>query len=250
MTSLYVAWHTASPPPTWGPVGKLDFEDGYFRFRYTRGAKKLHGFDPFPGMPEFDRVYRSVGLFPLFANRLLAKSRPEYQRYLMWSGFLPDSAPEPLVILGRTEGRKETDAIEVFPCPEPSSTGRYVGFFFAHGIRYHLPNAGPILKQLMAGDRLQLRPQPRNLHDSNAVAIFAHNEPLGYIPRYLAPDVKFLLERCGESDVKLYVDRINHDSPMQQRLLCRLDACWPEDFHPCGGDEFKLISEDKVLEML
>jgi hypothetical protein len=66
----------------------------------------------------------------------------------------------------------------------------------------------------------------------------------------LAPDVKVLLERCGESDVKLYVDRINHDSPMQQRLLCRLDACWPEDFHPCGGDEFKLISEDKILEML
>jgi len=30
----------------------------------------------------------------------------------------------------------------------PDSHGCYINFFFAHGVRYHLPNAGPALAQL------------------------------------------------------------------------------------------------------
>ncbi len=243
MTALYVAWHTQTPPPVWGPVGRLDFQGGLFRFCYTRGAKTLQGFKPFSGMPDLNQVYHSTTLFPLFANRLLPESRPEYRDYLTWSGFSPEETPEPLVVLGRTEGMKQTDAVEVFPCPAPTLTGQYVNYFFAHGVRYHLPNAQEVLEQLAVGDKLSLRPQPQNPKDRNAIAIFSHDTPLGYIPRYLATDAGHLLRECDARDVKLFVERVNPAAPMQQRLLCRLDACWPADFNPCSGPEFELLSE-------
>src|SRR5690606_9910857 len=239
MTSLYVAWHTKEPPTVWGPVGRLDFDAGLYRFAYTRGAEVLPGFEPLAGLPGLHQVYESPTLFPLFKNRLLPPSRPEYQDYLTWSGFNPSEPPEPLVILGRTEGIKQTDAVEVFPCPVPDAQGRFITGFFAHGVRFHLPNAAPVLEQLRAGDRLDIRPQPQNPADPNAVAIFSSGHPLGYIPRYLAADVNRLLRECPGGEVRLFVERVNHDAPFQQRLLCRLQACWPDGFRPCQGPEFE-----------
>ncbi len=81
--ALFVAWRGGGPATgRWGPVGKLEHIGGVYRFCYTRGAEQLEGFRPFPEMPELDSLYESDLLFPLFANRLLAASRPEYQAYL------------------------------------------------------------------------------------------------------------------------------------------------------------------------
>ncbi len=241
MNSLFVAWHTNQEPAVWGPVGRLSFANGSFQFCYTQGAKSLPGFAPFDGMSDITEVYESESLFPLFENRLLPKSRPEFRSYLEWSGFNPDEPPEPLLLLGRTEGRKQTDAVELFPQPVPDSHGCYINFFFVHGVRYHLPNAGPVLEALHIGDRLELRRQPLNPGDMNAVAIFAHGTPLGYVPRYLAGDITRLIDECPEREVRLTVHRVNVDAPMQQRLLCRLNACWPDGFHPCEGEMFQTI---------
>jgi hypothetical protein len=241
MNALFVAWHTKEPPPVWGPVGRLEYENGLYRFRYTSGAKTLAGFRAFNGMEDLNQVYESTDLFPLFANRLLPASRPEFKSYLTWSGFDPDDPPMPLLLLGRTLGVKQTDAVEVFPCPVPNSQGCYINHFFVHGIRFHLPNAGPVLEQLRPGDPLEIKPQPKNPRDPNALAIFSKGTPMGYVPRYLAVDVKRLIQDCPENEVRLVVDRVNTDAPMQQRLLCRLRACWPADFRPCDGPEFDPI---------
>ena len=115
MTSaLFVAWR--SPETTggrWGPVGRLEHGTGGYQFLYTRGAKTLAGFQPFPEMPRLDVVYELDELFPLFANRLLSKSRPEYQAYLTWGGFDPNDTPDPIGLLGVTEGLRATDQVEV-----------------------------------------------------------------------------------------------------------------------------------------
>ena len=87
MKSLFVAWRPPMPDRTgWRPVGRLEHDGGLYRFSYTRGALKP-GFRPFAQMDRLEHVYESVDLFPLFANRLLPKSRPEYEAYLRWSGF-------------------------------------------------------------------------------------------------------------------------------------------------------------------
>lgn len=53
---------------------------------HARGAEKP-GFRPFAQMEQLDQIYESEELFPVFANRLLSASRPEYEDFLQWGGF-------------------------------------------------------------------------------------------------------------------------------------------------------------------
>ena len=135
MNALFVAWRPEKVNSGWRPVGRLVHDSGLYRFCYTHGARQS-GFRPFSGMDNLEQVYDSEELFPIFKNRLLPKLRPEYDAYLRWSGFDPDNPPEPIVVLGVTEGIRQTDAIEVFPCPAPDAYGCYLNKFFLHGIRW------------------------------------------------------------------------------------------------------------------
>jgi hypothetical protein len=85
----------------------------------------------------------------------------------------------------------------------------------------------------------------QNPHDDFAVAVrttdLKDRYMIGYVPRYLARDVFELCNRCGLDSVQLQVERVNADAPLQQRLLCRMSACWQDDFHPCSQEEFQPI---------
>lgn len=204
----------------------------------------LADFRPFSQMENLEEVYESEALFPVFANRLLPKSRPEYEAYLHWGGFDPDNPPDPIPILGVTEGRRQTDSIEVFPCPVPDSTGCYVNKFFMHGLRYMPPVAHERINQLQIGEELYLMADFFNRNDPQAVALRTEQGKrfmIGYVPRYLARDVWKLLGKCDPEFIKVFVERINKDAPLQQRLLCRMRACWPDEFRPCDDDAFRPI---------
>ena len=246
MNSLFVAWRPPMPDQTgWRPVGRLEHDGDLYRFWYTHGAQKP-GFRPFAQMEQLDQVYESEELFPVFANRLLSESRPEYEAYLRWSGFDGfdiDNPPDPILILGVTEGIRQTDAIEVFPCPVPLAGGCYFNKFFLHGIRW-LPDA--VLQrigQLEENERLKLMLDLQNDHDTQAVAVRTETErmQIGYVPRYLAHDVWHLVECCNIDFIELYVDRVNQDAPLQNRVLCRMHACWPDEFQPCSSEDFAPI---------
>jgi hypothetical protein len=243
MNSLFVAWRGGDVQNgVWGPVGRLDFDGGVYRFCYTRGARTVGGFRPFPGMPDLGEVYESEELFPLFANRLLSPSRPEYEAFLRWGGFDPNNPPAPIAILGVTEGIRQTDSIEVFPCPIPDADGCYLNRFFLHGVRWRGQQAIERISRLHPEEELVIRADPGNTVDPNAVGVLdAGGMMIGYVPRYLARDVKRLLAQCIPDFVKLFVERVNRDAPLQQRVLCRLRACWPEGFQPCSDEAFRLI---------
>jgi hypothetical protein len=243
MNSLFVAWRPPMPDQMgWRPVGRLEHDVGLFRFWYTQGAQKP-GFRPFAQMERLDQVYESDELFPLFANRLLSKSRPEYESYLRWSGFDVDNAPDPIVILGVTEGIRQTDAVEVFPCPVPDADGCYFNKFFLHGIRWLPECVIDRISALQEGERLKLMPDLQNEHDPQAVAVRTEAERtlIGYVPRYFANDVWHLFRQCEVDFIELYVARVNRDAPLQNRVLCRMHACWPEEFQPCSGEDFSPI---------
>jgi hypothetical protein len=242
MNALFVAWRPAAPHEGWRPVGRLEHDAGLYRFFYTEGARKL-GFRPFPQMGDLEQVYESEELFPVFANRLLSKSRPEYEEFLRWGGFDAADRPDPIVILGVTEGIRQTDAIEVFPCPQPDGAGCYFNKFFLHGIRWVPAAALDRIAKLCVGDVLKLMPDPQNDFDPNAVAVRTDSDRtlIGYIPRYLAYDVWELLNSCEVGFMKLFVERVNPSAPLQNRVLCRMHACWPDGFEPCRGDDFEPI---------
>lgn len=244
--SLYVAWRSGdSTHGRWGPVGRLDHDGGGYRFVYTHGANSLEGFSPFAGMPDLETVYESQELFPLFANRLLARSRPEYDAFLVWGGFDPNNPPDPIAVLGVTEGRRTTDSFEVFPCPSPDADGLFNLSFFVHGMRWTTPQAQEQINKMKQGDRLVLIPDDDNEKDRYAVGVFTPSKPpvrLGYVPRYLARDVRVLLE--SPDSIELSVKRINPHAPMQQRLLCQMKTPWPDEFSSCREEAYQPIPAD------
>lgn len=243
MNSLFVAWRPPMPDQTgWRPVGRLEHDGGLYRFCYTQGARKP-GFRPFAQMEQLEQVYESKELFPLFANRLLSESRPEYEAYMRWSGFDTDHSPDPILVLGVTEGIRQTDAVEVFPCPVPDAQGCYFNKFFLHGIRWLPDVVLDRIRKLESDERLKLMPDLQNEHDPCAVGVRTESERMliGYVPRYLAHDIWHLVQRCDIDFIELYVARVNKDAPLQNRVLCRMHACWPDGFQPCGGEDFAPI---------
>lgn len=244
MNSLFVAWRPPFPDQSgWRPVGRLEHDGELYRFWYTQGARKP-GFRPFSQMETLDRVYESDDLFPLFRNRLLSESRPEYDAYLRWSGFELDNPPDPIVVLGVTEGIRQTDAVEVFPCPIPDAQGCYLNKFFLHGIRWMPSRVVERIADLQVGEPLKIMLDLQNDYDPNAVAVRTNSDvnQIGYVPRYLAHDVWHLVQKCDVEFIELSVARVNRDAPLQNRLLCRMNACWPDGFQPCSGQDFDPIA--------
>ena len=86
----------------------------------------------------------------------------------------------------------------------------------------------------------------RNLADRFAVALCCADGDqltLGYLPRYLARDFRKLIDSHGTGGMRIFVHRVNHDAPFQQRLLCRMNASWPVNFEPCSDEAFQPIPE-------
>jgi hypothetical protein len=247
MNALLVASRSADPSKCgWSPIGRLEFDQGTYRFVYTKGARTAVGFTPFSGMEDLEQIYESNELFPVFANRLLPKSRPEYEAYLQWSGFDPANPPDPIAILGVTEGIRRTDLIEVFPCPVPDATSCYLNRFFMHGLRYMPEAAKARVLSLKEGERLYPMWDGCNPADYSAVALRTASDDrmmIGYVPRYLAQDALTLFQHCDPEFIKILVQRVNPNAPLQQRLLCRMHACWPDGFQPCSGEAFQPIPE-------
>lgn len=243
---LYIAWRQGGPNAGfWSPVGRLEHEGGVYRFVYTRGAQTLQGFQPFPGMANLHTIYESEALFPLFANRMLSPSRPEYEAFLMWGGFNPADPPDPLAVLGVTQGLRQTDSLEVFPCPMPDEQGRYLSKFFLHGVRWMHSAAHERIAQLRHGEPLRLFLEIGNPADPNAVQLqtteIMGRLPIGYVPRYLALDVRALCSQCDPDEIEVTVEQLNAGAPFQQRVLCRFSSCWPGGFAPCSSEAFQPI---------
>jgi hypothetical protein len=230
----------------------LSFAGNQFTFVYTKGARTAENFVPFGRMNNLDNIYISRELFPFFSNRLLSKSRPEYKEYLEWLN-IPVGKDDPLALLARTGGIRGTDSILVFPCPEPSSDGKYRVHFFSQGLRYSPENALVSVGSLQPGAQLFLLLDVQNEFDELAIVLRTDKPPIfvGYVPRYFAADFRFLLFSSSRRSVKVLVERVNHDAPVQLRLLCSISADWPEDFNPCSSELFEPLvplSEDVCLE--
>lgn len=235
MKILYLAWRDPKSR-SWFPVGRLSFDGKVYRFVYTQGVKQSPHFIPFARMEDLTTIYESDELFPLFANRLLSKKRPEYQDFLHWLNTRPGE-DDPLTLLACTGGMQEADLLALFPCPYRGSDNMYRVRFFSHGLRYLLPEAIPRIHKLSPGERLYLMPDPQNKHDSEAVGLRTDDPAalVGYCPRYFAGDFLRLLREAGTENTKVVVERVNQEAPIQLRLLCTLTANWPESFHPCAG---------------
>ena len=146
-------------------------------------------------MRDLDKVYSAHELFPIFKNRLLAKSRPEYQEYFEWLGLDPQSVTD-MEELTRTSGIRATDQLQLFAYPE-NINGHYSVDFFVHGMRHMPSGIMQRVNELQQGDELFLSKDVQNRFDSLALSIRTEDPPsiIGYCPRFLTSDVSKLLEQ-------------------------------------------------------
>jgi hypothetical protein len=245
--AVYVAWQQPQSRRYY-PIGRLVAGTGpaadLYEFSYIQGALEAaqDGFSPLLSFSDFNQVYRSREIFPFFANRLMSPRRPDYLDYVSQLGLVPDAAP--MQILARGGGTRVTDSLELFPLPTwDEQIECYQTFFWMHGFRHLPPESQARVLRLRSGEQIQARHEHDNPVDSNAIQLFSEdNVLLGWVPRYLASDAVHLLQNCEYFEA--YVERVNQDpAPLQQRLLCRLQSCWPDGFEPCSQPVYQPISE-------
>ncbi len=242
MKALFIAWQD-SRSRKWAPVGRLTREDDLYKFVYTRGAQEMPESHRFGRMLDLHKVYESEELFPMFASRILAKNRPEYKDYLHWLG-LSEARYDALEELARTGGLRATDSLELFPCPEPTVWKNYEVYFFCRGLRHLHEENQKRAHQMKAGERLYLMQDLQNPHDGMAL-LMRTGDPItivGYAPRYYSAEFTQLIDSTDSNQVRVTVEQVNKDAPVQYQLLCKLVSPWPSNFLPCKNKEFEALA--------
>jgi len=245
---LFLAWQDPVGR-TWYPIGRLTSDGGRYSFTYLGGARSALDtgrFEAIRPFPDLHTIYEADELFPLFANRVLPRTRPEYKSVLEWLS-VSDTEDDPVAILARSGGQRATDTFEVFPCPEQTEEGHYNLHFLLHGLSHMPPEAVARAEHLKVGESLLVMKDFQNPHDELALALrtsdnFVGDKYLvGYFPRYLRSDI---LKLMGYPDnlPAVTVERVNPPpAPVQFRVLCRLEMAWPHGFQPFSGPEFQPV---------
>lgn len=215
-----------------------------FEFGYLEGVREAmtRGFQPFLAFPELDRRYASASLFPFFKNRVLPTTRPDYVDYVTALGLSVETA-NVVELLGRSEGRRQTDRIEtVLAAERDPRTGGYVTHFLARGVR-HLAGAEAAILALSAGEILTVTVDATNPKNPRARLLGAGGASIGFVPEYLLADVERL--DLGAVAPTFTVERVNPPPhPAHHRVLVRLDAPWPGEFEPFQAAPFQRYRPD------
>ena len=252
MKTLFLAWQDTSGR-RWYTVGRLRLNAETYEFLYTKGvleAQREAGFRPLPSFPNLYEVYRSEQLFPIFSNRLISPSRPDYEAFVDWLS-LRDFERQPMSILARSGGKRMTDLFEVFPSPEDDGSGMYEVYFFVHGLSHASPASMERALRLETGEKLLLMHDLQNPRDSEALSLrTAETEPgdmylMGYCPRYLLSDIHKLMKANRELP-SVTIEKVNKPpAPVQFRLLCRMTMKRPHDFRPFSDYAYQPLVNGK-----
>jgi len=238
INKLILAWKNPENRE-WIPIGNLEYKDEMYYFNYTNGAK-YHNFQPFGQLNELHKTYSSKDLFPIFKNRLLAKSRPEYEDFLNWLDI--DNNENELVELSRSRGIRATDNLQLFPIPQKDKNGNYEVIFFSHGISHIAEHYVKRLSKLKDNDKLLILKDVQNRVEPSALALRTEDDPielLGYCPSFFVKDFNKLMKNNGYENVIVTIKKVNHDAPLQLKLLCKFITKWSDGFEPFSDDEFK-----------
>ncbi len=247
MNSLFLAWQDSGPSRAWFPIGRLDadLDRHHFTFAYTHGAVRAAqtaGLRPLESFPDFRRTYESSRLFPLFQNRVLESSRPDFQEYLQQLDLDPNEA-DPISILAVTGGARQTDNLQVFPKIERQSDGRFCCRFFLHGNRYVSAAGQQILSSVKSGDDLRISLELNNPATRLALQILTQDyHMIGWAPRYLIGDLKKAIDDSPEAVIGKVVKVNPAPAPTNQRVLIELTGRLPEGHSPMSDPDFQLIA--------
>ncbi len=236
---LAVAWqHPETRRIT--PVGLLTCAESTYTFCYLWSARGVAGFQPFLGFPDFDRRYEATALFPLFAQRVMRASRPDFSRYRQ--ALRLEAEASDWSILGRSQGQREGDGIRVFPEPEVDEVGVTTSTFFVSGLRHRMREDSRVsaaLASLTPGTRLSLVDEPTNQEDARALLVAEGTGViLAWVPSVLLSYVHAVRSFAEPSLTVVGTNGV--DVPPAYRLLVNLRGTAPEGYRPFDGPEWTL----------
>jgi hypothetical protein len=220
-TKLLVVWQQPSTRAMI-PVGILAFDGRIYTFEYLPNIGGVKEFRPLLGFRDLAETYQSDELFPLFRERVLDPTRPDFVRVLDQLSLDPESAT-PWEQLVRSGGSSEGDTLQVTPFPRESAEG-WVCTALVAGVRYlekktvetaigrtrlySEAELEALLGTLTPGDVLQVIAEIGNDYNDDAQLFFTErNEPVGYVPDWLAKLTAPRLKDGGS--VTAVVDRVN-----------------------------------------
>ncbi|MBF0614664.1 MAG: hypothetical protein HQL92_05870 [Magnetococcales bacterium] len=187
-------------------------EKGIIVLRYLRGtddfAKALEaGFKGYPAFPLEQDRYTS-GILETFMRRMPPKKRRDYDDFLRLWRLDPAIAISPLALLGYVGAQLPGDGFSMVH-PFDNAYPPFEILEEVAGFRY-MQDAKEMLSTLQVGQEIQLRPEPDNPHDRQAIRIqLPDNHLVGFINKLHAPVLHRWLENPG---VRGFIDRINGTS--------------------------------------
>ena len=245
--TLFLAWQDKAQTRLWFPVGRLDanYEGPSYCFRYTGGAKRAKqeaGFPLLMEFPDMHEAYQSPELFPVFQNRVMNRTRPDFVDYLRYLN-LPDGA-DPIEILWVNGGSRVTDTYEVFPKLVKQEDGSFTCRFFLHGWRHVSQSAQDRLDELNQGEKLYMTLELDNPATGLAVQIQTTDyHMIGWTPRYLVNDLAKAMTNAPDK-YKAKVVKINpQPAPSRQRVLIEMTGNWGRH-EPMIGEDFAPLVPD------
>jgi len=247
MKTVYLAWQNTFVDRAWYPIGRLDadVQAHQYRFGYTQGAKEAEeraGFAPLLAFPDFSRVYQSTELFPLFKNRVLNESRPDFNEYLQQLDLSPERA-DALEILAVSGGTRETDNLEVFPKLLTRRDGSFHCRFFLHGWRHLNEASVKRVDELRADEPLRVCVELNNPKTGLAIQLQTDDDyyMIGWAPKYLIKDLAHAISEAA-LEIHAHVVRINTPpAPLKQRVLIELEGKLPVGYEPMSSPEFNYL---------
>ena len=244
--TLFLAWQDKETRQ-WFPVGRLDADVSVpsYCFRYTGGANRAKREASFPLLiefPDLQKVYPSPELFPVFQNRVMNRSRPDFADYLRCLD-LPQKA-DPIEVLRVSGGYRVTDAYEVFPKLIKREDGSFTCRFFLHGWRYVAQAAQEQLNELTPGEKLHMTLELTNPAGGLAVQMQTTDyHMIGWTPRYLVKDLTAAMFEAPDA-YRAEVVRINpQPAPSKQRVLIEMTDNWGQH-EPMTGEDFNPLVAD------
>lgn len=213
----------------------------YIVFFYIKGALEAQStanFQPLVSFPDLCEVYESTELFPMFVNRVMPSSRPEYRQITELLS-LPEDYNDPLAFLARTGGAKVTDKFEIF-CYPKLENNKFHLHFFAHGLRYVPECSIERINKMQPEEQIYLAHDFQNPFEQNALQLHTRdNLIVGYCPSYLLDDMN---EMRRNKEIEVCVERVNNESaPLQFRLLCRLIFPKSRNYRPFSTNSYEPI---------
>lgn len=240
--TLFLAWQTHNPALQWFPVGRLDIKSEptpSYRFRYVQGAKRAQDQAKFPLLVEFpklDRSYEFGELFPIFQNRVMRPTRPDFPDYMRSLGLTRHA--DPFDILAISGGRRETDSYEVFPELKKDNDGNFTCRFFLHGSRHVNQEARQRIIKLRAGESLHVTLELTNPATGLAVQFQTQDyHVVGWSPRYLVADLAAAVADSYEYSAKVVRNNTDH-SYVNEQVLVEMCGRW-NAHDPMSSEEFR-----------